>query len=432
MNIALYTLRTISYALTNPYSMLFLFVLGIYLYRQNRKTSLMQKMVIGEQINSPFELTISQIVMGIFAGVLGSLLMSYLGVMFFQNSVIEILFLTSIFLMMINPRFICFSYSGAILGGISILNSLVIANGGKGIEVFKFDITSLMSMIAILHFVEGLLIILDGSRGAIPVFARMKDKIAGGFALKRYWPLPIAIFIILNSSTIAIAGKGVPMPEWWPIIKTTISKDLLKNAMISLMPFYAVLGYNSVTFSKSKEKKALTSGLYVMVYSIVLFALAQLSPINIIFQVFIVIFAPLAHEALIKLQRLSEENGKPKYVSEDGMKILYVSSYSPAASMNIKSGDSLMEINGEPIESEDDILNILKETTGDLFFKIKKESGKIKEILYGREYRKNMLGIVFVPKYIQKDRVVLKFDNEDFSDILNNIKNKDKDEDGDE
>ena len=48
-------------------------------------------------------------------------------------------------------------------------------------------------MIAVLHFVEGLLVITDGSRGTVPVFSKREDKIIGGFIMKRYWALPIAL-----------------------------------------------------------------------------------------------------------------------------------------------------------------------------------------------------------------------------------------------
>ena len=33
----------------------------------------------------------------------------------------------------------------------------------------------------------------DGSRGAIPVFTKREDKIIGGFSFSRYWPIPIAV-----------------------------------------------------------------------------------------------------------------------------------------------------------------------------------------------------------------------------------------------
>lgn len=77
MDILIYTLKALSFALIDSYSALFLIVLSIVLYRQIKKHQY-AKMIIGEQINSPFELTISQIVIGIFGGILASILMSYL------------------------------------------------------------------------------------------------------------------------------------------------------------------------------------------------------------------------------------------------------------------------------------------------------------------------------------------------------------------
>ncbi|PRR80595.1 Cell division topological determinant MinJ [Clostridium liquoris] len=430
MNILLYTLKAVAFALTDPYSVFFLVILSVFLYIQNRKTSAMQKMIIGEQINSPFELTISQLVMGILAGTFGSIIMSYFGVVFYQNSAIEILFLISIFLMAFNTRFICFSYSGAILGGLSIVNTIIASiYGTKEIQLFKFDITSLMTMIAVLHFVEGLLVITDGSRGTVPVFSKREDKIIGGFIMKRYWALPIALFIILNSNYTVNMGDVVQMPNWWPIIHSTIPSDIFKKAVVMLVPFYGVLGYSSVTFTKTKRAKVRESGLLIIVYSIVLFFLAQLCYINIYYKILVVLFAPLAHEGIIYLQRYGELNREPLYVSEDGMKVLEVAPDSPADHMEIKSGDSLMAINDTEIETEDDILEMISNTPGDIILKMEKTNGVIKEVVYKAADRKSRLGVVFVPKFIPKDKVVVKLKDNTFSEVLNKIKNKDKDGD---
>ncbi|WP_027625193.1 PDZ domain-containing protein [Clostridium lundense] len=430
MNIVLYTLKAVAFALTNPYLVFFLVIISIFLYMQNKKTSAMQKMIIGEQINSPFELTISQLVMGIFGGVLSSIIMAYFGVTFYQNSAIEILFLISVFLTVVNPRFICFSYSGAILGALSIINSLIASlYGTKEIQLFKFDIASLMTMIAVLHFVEGLLIITDGSRGTVPVFTKREDKIIGGFVMKRYWVVPIALFIILSGNYTLDMADTVPMPNWWPIIHTTIPLEILKKSIVMLIPFYGMLGYNSITFTKTKRAKVNSSGFLIIAYSIALFVLAQLCYISIIYKILVVLFAPIAHEGIIYLQRYNELNEEPLYVSEEGIKVLEVAPYSPADSMNIKSGDSLIGINDREIEKEEDILEMIKNTQGDMIFKIKKINGVIREVTYGEAQRKNRLGIVFVPKYIPKDKVVVKVKEDNFSDVLNKIKNKDKDGD---
>ena len=45
---------------------------------------------------------------------------------------------------------------------------------------------------------------IDGDRGAVPVFTNRDGKILGGYALKRYWVLPIAIMIAftMNDSSL--------------------------------------------------------------------------------------------------------------------------------------------------------------------------------------------------------------------------------------
>jgi hypothetical protein len=200
-----YTLKAIAYALTNFYFIVLLAILAFVLYRKNSKIVLMQKMIIGEKINTTLELTISQIVIGIFAGTLASVIMSYLGITFNNNSSVELIFLASIVFMFFNPRFICFSYSGALIGFISILLNIVSMHFNMpGLDFLKIDIVSLMSMVAILHFVEGILVVIDGKKGSIPVFTNKSGRIVGGFALQRYWLIPIAIFLFSSLNRIRL------------------------------------------------------------------------------------------------------------------------------------------------------------------------------------------------------------------------------------
>ena len=53
MELILYTLRTVSYAIVEPMHLFMLVVLGIMFYLKNKKIAVMQKMTIGENINSP-------------------------------------------------------------------------------------------------------------------------------------------------------------------------------------------------------------------------------------------------------------------------------------------------------------------------------------------------------------------------------------------
>jgi hypothetical protein len=440
MDLAIYTVKAVAQAIVGSGYTTILMMLALILYFQNRKTAVMQKAIIGESINSPLELTISQIVLGIFGGALGSILITYSGVMFDQKSGIELIFLTSVILTLVKPRFICFAYSGAALGAISLIaNDIYIYATGKPLlEGFlKLDITALMTMIGILHIVEGILVAIDGSRGAIPVFSNSNGKIAGGFAFKRYWPIPIVLMLL----TTITAGDGTDVsttsimtPDWWPLIKTTHAAKLLETAVLAAAPIYAMLGYSSITFTKSKKEKALSSGLYIFVYGIALTAVAQLARFdNLILSVLVVAFAPLAHELMLRLQSLKEVKDKPKYVSdEDGIVVLEVAPNSPAAHMGIKTGDRLMEINNRIIDNETDVLEGIKQTLGKMVVKIKEVNGAERELQYGTFTTGQRLGVVFVPRNVPKESLVMGYDDMKFKDFMDKIQENDPEDKEDE
>ncbi|PRR86347.1 PDZ domain (Also known as DHR or GLGF) [Clostridium luticellarii] len=428
--ILLYTLKSIAFALTEPYFLLVLAILMFTLYRKNKHTVIMQKMIIGEGINSSFELTVSQLVIGIFGGILASIIMSYLGIVFDEDSAVDLVFLASIVFMFFNLRFICFSYSGAILGFLS----LVLASSSRifnisGLDFLKIDVVALMSMVAVLHFVEGILVMLDGKTGAIPVFSSKNGNIIGGFALQRYWAIPLAVFFMLHDRSLAGTSWQVSLPQWWPLINNSIPYDVLKSAVVSLIPFYAVTGYNSVTFTRDAREKSFLSGGLIILYSAVLFGLAQLAVLSIWLKFLVVIFAPAAHEGIIMLQRHIEVKGTPKYISTDeGIMVLAVAPNSPADEMGIKSGDLLVEINNEEIRSEDKIAEVIRECSNFIWLKVKKAAGNFEQVSYSKMNGDKKLGIVFVPRKIPKNSMVVKLDKNRFSDVLDKIKNKDKDD----
>ncbi|HEY5561878.1 MAG TPA: PDZ domain-containing protein [Clostridiaceae bacterium] len=441
MNIAIYTVRSVADALLQPYLVIMLILVSIMLFRQNKKTSDMQKLIMGESQNTALELTISQIVIGIIAGTICSLILSYLGVIFLEESAISLIFVLSIVLMFWRPRFICFSYSGAILGLFSIALSAISFSGLKqisilgnninltGIDFLKIDIVSLVTLIGIIHLVEGFLVIIDGDRGALPVFTNRDEKIIGGFAFQRYWVLPIAVLLLLKSNN-AISGSGQDMPLWWPLLKTNIPLKMLIAAGVGLVPFYGVLGYSNITFTMEKKKKTLTSGIIIALYGVLLTLVAQLARLGYAGSIFAVIFMPLAHEALLYAQRHFEINGNPKYVSgEDGIMVLDVSVNSPAHEMGIKSGDKLIEINNQKIVDEEEILKILMEGVNFIWFKIKEANGNLKDVSYNKMNKFKRLGIVFVPKGIPKDTTIIKFSDTKFSDFLDKFKKDNKDDD---
>lgn len=431
MNILIYTLKSVAYALTEPYLIMLLAIMAFVLYRKNIQTAVMQKMIIGERINSPLELTISQVVIGIFAGTMASIIMSCLGIVFEQSSAVELVFLTSIIFMFFNSRFICFSYSGAVIGLLSVLLGSAAAHFKMpGLNFLNIDIVALMSMIAVLHFMEGLLVMIDGKTGSIPVFTSKDGEIIGGFALQRYWIIPVAIFFVLqNKSLVSSSWQLTSPPYWWPILRSSTIMNILRDAVLILMPFYAVVGYSSVTFTRDTKGKSFTSGIIIMAYSAVIFVLAQLAVLNMFFKIFVLVAAPVAHEGIIFLQRYIETVGKPKYISSnEGIMVLAVAPNSPANEMGIKSGDLLVEINDTKIENEEKISEIIKECSNFIWLKVKRVTGNFEQLSYNKMNGNKKLGIVFVPRNLPKNSTIVKLDKNKFSDVLNKIKNKDKDD----
>jgi hypothetical protein len=429
MDIAIHTLRAVASAIVDPANALILMMITLIFYNKNKKIAIMQKMIMGESIDSPFELTISQIVIGIAGGAVASLIFTFLGLVFDENSSIYLLFMVSLFFMAFKPRFICFSYSGAVLGIVSLASKYAaIILHMPQVNILNVDILTLMTLVGILHIVEGALVMIDGSRGAIPVFTNRDDKIIGGFALKRYWALPIAILILLGANTSdLVTGQSMATPEWWPLIKGDIVLKILKTSVIASVALYGVIGYSSVTFTKNKKKKSLTSGTLIMGYGVILTVVSQLAVFGSVFQLFVLIFAAVAHEAMLRIEKHLEFIGKPKFVSsQQGIMVLEVVPKSPAFQIGIESGDLIVELNNESIESEQEIFNIIKGSYNSISFKIKKSSGELRDVSYSNMSSNRRLGIVVVPIEVPKDTNIVKVNDESFKDVLEKMKEKDK------
>ncbi|GAA0177620.1 S1C family serine protease [Clostridium sediminicola] len=427
MGIILETLQGVSKAVVTPPYIFMLLVIGIIFYRKNKKITMMQKLIIGEKVNTPLELTLSEIVLGIFGGILCSIILAYLGVGFSENSFIDIIFLLSLLSISFNSKYMKLVYTSAVLGFISILVEIMSGMYNVDIRGFEFltiDVISLMTMTAVIYFIQGILTMVDGSRGAIPIFSKRNDNIIGGFALKRCWILPLAIIIFTNSNSYSFE-ELIVINKWRPFLNITNPSILLKEIMLTILPIFGMLTFNTVTFTKTKNEKTLITGTLMMVYSILLFVLSRLGSLNIFFKIAAVLFAPTAIEGMNYLQKYIELKDKPKYVSgEDGIMVLEVAPNSPAYSMGIKSGDKLIKINDKKIIKEDDIFETLKETSNSILLKIKRATGKLEEVRFSKGNDIMGLGLVLVPVTIPKESKMIRSDDFSIDNIIDKIKKK--------
>lgn len=400
----------LSKLIVSPAFLILIIVLGVMLYIKNQRISSMQKAIMGREIDSPLELTLSQIVLGVFAGLISSIIFSYLGIVFYDNYAIYIMFLFSMVLGFFNRRFICFSYSVPVVGILSIvLNS-------AGYKEVNIDITALVTMIGVLHVVEALLTVLDGSKGSIPIFTQKNDKIMGGFVLRRNWIVPLSVLIFSSS------GNILKLPSLWPLINT----DVLKNMLFAFAPFVSIMGYSSITFTKTRKEKTALSGISIFFYGIFIICIAQVANINIFFKCWVLFMVPIAHEFIFIFWNYMELKGKAKFVSDDeGMMVLAVVPDSPAEKMGIRCGDKLIEVdNGSKVYKKEDILNSLQSTAKSILVKIKRAAGNIENIKYTGLTEDVSLGILFVPKNVPKNVTAVSIKKDSFKDVLNKFKDK--------
>lgn len=431
MNLFIYTLVNIAGAIVATPLVLLLIILMVVLYLKNKKIILMQKLILGGSVNSSLELTLSQFVLGIIGGSIASLVLSSLGLVFSENSGIVLLFFISILLAFAKPRLICFSYSGAILGGISIFLNFIPQYSSDAI--LNVDILYLITFIGVFHIVEGILVMIDGDRGAVPVFTDRNGDIIGGYALKRYWVLPIAVMIAIsrNDITVNYATDLVQSPNWWPLIKSSVGLTLLGSSILSMLPFYTMLGYSSVTFTRTKREKAVSSGLYILVYGIILMVVAQISKLGILGEIFAVIFMPFAHEFMLRYQAKVELKRAPKFTSdEEGLSILEISSDSKAKKFGISIGNKLLSINDTNINSEADVYPILKSNLYNATLKVKDSKGVVRDIEF-KQNKNSRLGILLVPRNVNKEDV-MPIDSNSFRGILRRIENTQNEDKKDE
>ena len=428
MSIVLSTLRSICGAILFPPSVFILLILLLIFYFKNKKIAAMQKIMVGGSVESAVELTLSQFVFGIFGGIVGSIILNLCGVVFNENCRIEVLFITSIILMTIKPSFVCFSYSASVLGLISIILKIIamIIPNADYTYIFNLDILYIMIFVGVMHVVEGILVFLDGHRGAFPILIKRNNEIWGGYSLKRYWILPVAIMIIGNTGNIYSDYNNIPLseiPSYWSMFKSEEQINILNTAFLSLFSFYAVSGYSSVTYTRSKREKAVLSGIYIFSYGIFLILAAQIARIGISGEIFVVIFAPVAHELMLKFQRTSEMKRQPKFISDDnGLVVLEVGNDSRLKEFNIGVNSKIISINDEYIECEKDIYTILKKNLHRAVIKIKDCDGVIKDIDYVHD--NNRLGVLLVPLLKEENHNYNKdMVSKSFKDVLKDVNN---------
>ncbi len=282
--------------------------------------------------------------LGLLGGLAGSVLLIFLGIDLGSIN-ITALWVTALLLMLIQPRFICFAYAAGVIA---------VANLLWGFP--HTSIPQLIGLVAVLHMIESLLILLNGSYRPPVVYIKRYGQLCGGFNLQYFWPLPLLALISVGFP--GAAAPGLEMPAWWPLLKDYSS--LAGQQVFTIVPVMAVLGYGEICTTRTPVQASRRSALLLFLFSLLLLSLAVLAVRMPVFLWLSALFSPLGHELVIWLG-MRAESRPPLYIqAEQGLMIMEVLRGSSAQKAGIKSGDIILQANGAPIQNQTQLQEMIK------------------------------------------------------------------------
>lgn len=325
----------------------FILVLTV-IYLQYYKIGKLEKENLGYR-RSPFSKLVISTIWGVLGGIITTIIFIYMGIVAIPLEFMYIL-TVSIVLSLINTRFMCFSYGGSVISLVSLLFGFP-----------KIHISQVMSIVAVLHIVESLLIFFDGKSSLLPIFIESNDRIIGGFNMNRFWPIPFVIFI--------------------------------GDSLIHPITLIAILNYGDYSVTSYPKRKVIKTSIILFLYSIILLYISK----NVDNQYIPPLFALFGHEFIILQNKFIEEKKIPIFTPlNKGVKVVYVEPKSIAFKLGVKIGDVVLKINGLETNNNKDLDHIMKISSNSykiLLFNRKKG-------LYNKEYKgnKKTLGLIVVPR----------------------------------
>lgn len=328
-------IRAVPFAVQHP----FFWVLTAIVFFQYARVADLEKRLYGATRHSPLTSTLVSLVFGVGIGFFGSLALVFMGPIV-NDAGIMYVWPLAVVLMLLNPRMLCFAYAGGILSLVHLL-----------FGVPRIGVPQLLTIIAVLHLVESILIWIDGYYGAIPGFFRLGDgHHTGGYLLQRFWIVPLALTWAVPVAAGIGAEGAIEMPHWWPLIKSGAEKYIDGTFALTIFPIPVILGYGDFSFSRMPHKKVqLTSGASA-VYSLVLLALAYGADRYEWLAYAAAVFAPLGHELIIRFGRRVETIGDALFsLPKRGVRVLDVLAKSQSFEKGVRAGDVILSVNGVPV-----------------------------------------------------------------------------------
>lgn len=299
---------------------------AIFLYFWNKRKYNFENVSYGYSNVKPIRDTITATLEGFFGGLVATFIVTVLGIVVNPDQITIAIFI-SIIVGSIKPNYMNIIYS-----------CCIVAFFAAPKEAY-----SLIAIGAVMVFVQGILIFISGYKDSIAVVMKTSDgQNFGGYIDNKIWPVSIGV-IIFASQEALYSGQNIPTPHWWPLFN--VGTVGLKGFTYMLFPLLAFAVNFKTTYSDTKVKKRIISGLSYIGYGGIMLALAYLFERNHIIFYLLDFFAIGTYAVCDILINDSITTKYKKFVGNDKVVVLDVISSTLAHYADIKPLDKIISIN---------------------------------------------------------------------------------------
>ncbi|MGF7049257.1 hypothetical protein J2T13_003767 [Paenibacillus sp. DS2015] len=332
-------------------------------------------------------------VIGGLAGAVGvSLVMAFVGINLTQAGVICI-WVVSLLLVLLRVRYLCFAYSAGLLGIVQFIIHFFpswepIGWLGLSVDTVRsLDIPALLTLAAILHLAEAILVKVQGASLASPLYIESKrGKIVGGYEMRAFWPLPLFLLIPAQTSGSVLPWTPLLGGEGW-------------SGGFSLMVLPIVIGFGEMTQSMLTREKASVTSKRLILYSVILLTLSLLSAWWSPLMIVAALASILLHEALSWFSRYQEQQRNSLFVHPpQGLRVLFIVADSPAQDLGILPGETILKVNGVVLRTTEQLHTALRMNSAFCKIEVQNLAGQSKYLqraIYAGDH--HQLGVILAP-----------------------------------
>ncbi|WP_051318055.1 PDZ domain-containing protein [Cohnella thermotolerans] len=369
-----------------PY--LYIAILGAWWHA--RQASTLQRQLFHVRLHSSLAVTAYRTLAGFAAGLVISLLGLGAGARL-DSATLFCVWIATAALLLFRLRYICLAYAAGALGVVQAVLSWCGVGASDG-EIAKalvgIDVPGLLFLAGLLHVAEGLLVLWQGSRFAVPLFLEGKrGKPVGAYSLSGLWPVPL-LWLVPASGPHAIALPWTPLSAWDGTV-----------AGWGLAAFPVLVGFTTRTETRWPERKARETGGGLIAYGLIVAGLAAgawfWSPLAVVAAV----CAFVLHEGLLLWGRWREAGRQPLYAQDGrGLTILAVLPRTPAAEMGLLAGERITKVNGARVRSKEQLHEALQLQSAFCRLEVVNREGHVKFVQRARyEGEHYQLGLILAP-----------------------------------